>query len=243
LCLKESLGTVCPLVQEEKEYFAFMAPIYMDAPLRKVKCVDWCCPPPSWLERYKLLDTRKINLVLESIHLVANEACQNTPRFKWMETLQDLPPGVSRFVWCLMFCKATNGVSDVVVCNHFKLAIQKMGSLSIDQLIAKPVLIAQILRQTSKWAKNTVSTQALFIPLSRLSQTPQCFNAWLQVIILKILTDIQTTRKGVIPLDLKEWIQYHEMGPKTAALLLWSYIGKETTVPVDSHVITCMRAL
>jgi endonuclease III len=42
---------------------------------------------------------------------------------------------------------------------------------------------------------------------------------------------------------LKDWIQYHKIGPKTAALLLWSFAGKETTVPVDSHVFTCMRAL
>jgi hypothetical protein len=156
-CQKETLGTVRPLLPEEEEYFSFMAPIYRGAPLFKAKIVDWSSPPNSWLDRYQLLVPTSSNAIIDTIHLIAREACQDTPRFRWMEALSDLPPGVSRFVWCLMFCKATNGVSDVVVCKHFKLAIEKVGALSMEELIAKPLLIAQILRQTSKWAKNTVS--------------------------------------------------------------------------------------
>jgi hypothetical protein len=55
-----------------------------------------------------------------------------------------------------MFCKAMHGVSDVVVCQHFKIAITKIGTLTMEDFIADPGLIAQILHQTSKWAKNSV---------------------------------------------------------------------------------------
>jgi endonuclease III len=57
------------------------------------------------------------------------------------------------------------------------------------------------------------------------------------------LKDIVANREGVIPTDLAEWMRYHEMGPKTVALLLWSYAGIETTIPVDSHVFRFMRTL
>jgi hypothetical protein len=45
----------------------------------------------------------------------------------------------------------------VVVCEHFKKAIAKRDDLSLEELIKDRKLIAQILRQMSKWAKNTVS--------------------------------------------------------------------------------------
>jgi hypothetical protein len=38
-------------------------------------------------------------------------------------------------------------------------------------------------------------------------------------------------------------MRYHEMGPKTVALLLWAYAGIETTIPIDSHVFLFMRTL
>ena len=59
----------------------------------------------------------------------------------------------------------------------------------------------------------------------------------------KILKDIVENRGGVIPTDLAEWMRYHEMGPKTVALLLWAYAKIETTIPVDSHVFRFMSTL
>jgi hypothetical protein len=153
---KEPLGTIRLLQVKEQEYLSFMSPIYNSMPLLKQNYINWKNPPKSWTSRYQQLKTNAIITVLENIHRIAHLTCSNTPRFKWMETLQSLPPGVSRFVWCLMFCKATNGVSDVVVCQHFKIAITKIGALTMEDLIADPVLIARILRQTSKWAKNSV---------------------------------------------------------------------------------------
>jgi hypothetical protein len=41
-----------------------------------------------------------------------------------------------------MFCKAINGVSDVVVCQHFKIAIKQIGTLIMEDLVADPVIIA-----------------------------------------------------------------------------------------------------
>lgn len=51
------------------------------------------------------------------------------------------------------------------------------------------------------------------------------------------------TRKGCIPIEFDDWTQYHEMGPKTVALLLWAYLEKESTIPVDSHVYLFMKLL
>jgi endonuclease III len=42
--------------------------------------------------------------------------------------------------------------------------------------------------------------------------------------------------KGSIPKDFSTWINFYEIGPKTAALLLWSAFGVRSTLPVDSHV-------
>jgi hypothetical protein len=150
---KEPLGTVRPLKEEEEEYFCFMSPIYKSSPLLKQNRVEWDNPPKSWILRLQKLDRASIVNVIENIHQIAKEVCQNTPRFKWMETFEGLPPGVSRFVWCLMFCKATNGVSDVVVCKHFKLAIEKIGPLTMEELIENPLMIARILRQTKNTEK------------------------------------------------------------------------------------------
>ena len=114
------------------------------------------------------MNSDKILGVIETLHKIAEETCGSSPSFHWMETLDNLPPGPSCFAWCLMFCKATNGVSDVVVCQHFKRAIAKVGTLTLEELMEDPKLIARILRQTSKWAKNTVSecVHSLFLLLN-----------------------------------------------------------------------------
>ena len=52
-----------------------------------------------------------------------------------------------------------------------------------------------------------------------------------------------TNSKGAIPIEFDDWTRYHEMGPKTVALLLWTFLGKETTIPVNSHVFLFMRSL
>jgi hypothetical protein len=153
---KEPLGTIRSLQFEEEQYFAFMYPIYQSLPLFKINLVDWQNAPHNWVLREKMLVSHLILGVIETLHKIAEETCGSFPRFHWMETLDNLPPGPSRFAWCLMFCKATNGVLDVVVCQHFKRAIAKQGALTLEELVADPQLIARILRQTSKWAKNTI---------------------------------------------------------------------------------------
>ena len=149
----------------EERYFEFMCPIYESLPLFKRNYVDWKTAPASWELRAGMLGSSLILEVIETLHRIAEETCGSSPRFHWMETLESLSPGPSRFVWCLMFCKATNGVSDVVVCQHFKRAIAKQGDLSMEELVKDPKLIDRILRQTSKWAKNTVSDFLYTLPL------------------------------------------------------------------------------
>ena len=135
-----------------------MKHIYQSRPLFKSNYVDWNHALASWKVRQKEINSTKILEDISILHKIAEEVCTNLPRFHWLEALEALPQGESRFVWCLMFCKATNGVSDVVVCRHFQKAIAKQGQLTMKYLVKNPEVIAEILRQTSKWAKNTVST-------------------------------------------------------------------------------------
>jgi endonuclease III len=63
------------------------------------------------------------------------------------------------------------------------------------------------------------------------------------VIVHKNLQDIVENCGGKIPTGLAEWTCYHEMDPKTVALLLWAFAGIETTIPVDSHVFLFIHTL
>jgi endonuclease III len=54
--------------------------------------------------------------------------------------------------------------------------------------------------------------------------------------LVNILRHIDEELKGNIPLDFNTWLDFYEIGPKTASLLFHAAFGKFSTLPTDSHV-------
>jgi endonuclease III len=54
--------------------------------------------------------------------------------------------------------------------------------------------------------------------------------------VVNILRHIVLACGRKIPHDFLTWINFYEIGPKTASLLLWSAFHIRSTLPVDSHV-------
>ena len=67
----------------------------------------------------------------------------------------------------------------------------------------------QLLRQTSKWVKNGVA-------------------------VVWIIKYILEERQGDFNLNFAQFINFHEMGPKTTSLLMYSVFGKISTVPAPN---------
>jgi hypothetical protein len=149
-----------------------------------------------------------------------------------MDVLDPFPIGSQqRFLWALLFLKSTNGVADKVSCGHFCNVIKHHPVLTME-IHKNPLKIASILRQTSKWVKNTVSYMnkcRTTIPNHHLT-FPKKF------VIVHILSHISEDLNGSIPQDFDSWLNFHEIGPKTASLLFHAAFGKQSTLPTDSHV-------
>ena len=43
--------------------------------------------------------------------------------------------------------------------------------------------------------------------------------------------------KGVVPRDFNTWVNFYEIGPKSASLILFAAFGLKVAVPVDVHVL------
>jgi hypothetical protein len=161
----EPLGTLRDLVDVEKAYFNVRLKRYaQQKALRDAKKNKnvWVDPPHSFFMQYHKFQLRHkpppIEL-LERLHLFTQKYLGDQPRMQWQSFLSDIPGSIeSRFCWCLLFMKPTNGVSDKVSVGHFSALIckSKAGPLCLQDLTNK-YLVASILRQTSKWVMNTVS--------------------------------------------------------------------------------------
>jgi endonuclease III len=92
----------------------------------------------------------------------------------------------------------------------------KIPPYSLD-MHKNPLAIAAILRQTSKWVKNTF-------------------------VLINIFRHIEEEWNGVPSQNFDDWINFYEIGPKTAALLFHSIFDTPVTVPVDSHVWHAFKA-
>jgi endonuclease III len=73
-----------------------------------------------------------------------------------------------------------------------------------------------MLRQTSKWVKNTF-------------------------VLTNIFQHIEQEWNGIPSQDFSEWLMFHEIGPKTGSLIFHAAFGKMMTLPVDSHVWHAFR--
>jgi endonuclease III len=57
------------------------------------------------------------------------------------------------------------------------------------------------------------------------------------------LKHIHEVLKGQVPHEFDRWLRYHEIGPKTASLLLHAAFGTASALPTDSHVWYAFRRL
>ena len=128
----------------------------------------------------------------------------------------------ARAVWALLFLKSTNAVGDTVSCNHFApLILQNQRGpnpiVSWEDVTSKHLeRVAAIYRQTSKWCKNAYA-------------------------VCKIADEIVTRAPAARPKTTEDWLAFHEIGPKTAALLQWSLEGTADVIPIDVHVWKAFR--
>ena len=88
----------------------------------------------------------------------------------------------------------------------------KWGKLTMKDLIKDKTVIARLIRQASKWIKNTVA-------------------------IRRILQNIVEQEQGCFRKPFDYFLDFYKMGPKTVALLFYAAFGELTVVPVVSHVM------
>ena len=211
----ETPGTIRPLLPPEKDYFDFVKKYYEHLPTVRVSPHNFNKPPPSWIKRYSEFHppVSYINLLASLAQFVKDcKACSASERNNWHDVLSPFPIGsLSRVLWSIAFLKSTNGVADKVSCGHFRTIIKKSHQLSIE-IYNDPYAIASILRQTSKWVKNTF-------------------------VIMNIYRHIHLIWNNVPSQNFSEWLEFYEIGPKTASLIFHAAFGKLTTLPVDSHVM------
>ena len=163
----EALGTRRDLAPVELEYFDFRIQRYThQSVLRDQKYNVWDQAPHSFhlqYQNWKVWYKPPRTELLEKLHQFTSTYLGDQPRMQWQEFLGDIEGGKeSKFCWCLLFMKSTNGVSDKVSVGHFAALIRKAkaGPLSLKQL-TNDHFVAAILRQTSKWVMNTVSRASL----------------------------------------------------------------------------------
>ena len=64
-----------------------------------------------------------------------------------------------------------------------------------------------------------------------------------QVVICRILEYIQKENNGVFPTDLKFWVNFFEIGTKSASLLIYAATGVQVGLVCDFHVVGALTAL
>jgi endonuclease III len=217
----EKIGTIRDLYLEEITYFQFAKKYYENIPTKRKGLHNFHNPPQPWLKRYNLLQKPpkphyKVLIDAMLTFVKTSKECSNAERSNWNDVLGSLPMGsLDRVLWSVAFLKSTNGVADKVSCAHFRELIKKSQPIRLD-LYKRPLAIAAMLRQTSKWVKNTF-------------------------VLTNIFQHIEQEWNGIPSQDFSEWLMFHEIGPKTGSLIFHAAFGKMMTLPVDSHVWHAFR--
>jgi endonuclease III len=217
---KEVVGTIRNLLPEELQYFEFAQRYYKYLPAICARDHYFIKPPTPWIKRKEALIPPQ-NFILQMdalIHLSTIDCkdCISAEQNRWEDVLQPFSiASLQHLIWAITFLKSTNGMADKVSCGHFCAVIKKFPKLSLD-VYKEPHTIAAILRQTSKWVKNTF-------------------------VLINIFTHIEEEWNGVLSQEFKDWIIFYEIGTKTAALLFHAAFNKSSTLPVDSHVWHAFR--
>lgn len=209
---KERIGTIRPLCPEEIRYFDFFSLRYKDLPTIREEKHKLLNPPKSWIQRRSdLTIPTNYNNVIDKMAIFSRSECPNAQRNNWDKVLSPLKVGsLERLLWATAFLKSTNGVADKVSCSHFLALINRSAIFPLE-IYKEPFLIAAMIRQTSKWVKNTF-------------------------VLANIFRHIDQAWKGSPSQLFDDWISFHEMGPKTAALIFHAAFDKAVALPVDSHV-------
>jgi endonuclease III len=215
---KEKTGTLRPLYLEEIEYFEFAKKYYQHLPPLREGKHPYISPPAKWKTR--LLDLvvptyqNEIDALVEFVS--SSKICSKSERSNWNDVLAPLHHGsLERVLWSIAFLKSTNGVADKVSCGHFRELIRQNPHLPI-RIHEDLHAIAAMLRQTSKWVKNTF-------------------------VIANIFRYIEHKWNCVPSEDFCKWLEFYEIGPKTGALIFHAAFGRMETLPVDSHVWFAFR--
>jgi endonuclease III len=213
----EVTGTIRPLHSQEIEYFNFHRSYYEKLPVIRQKTHCFTDPPLSWKKRYSSCPIPlNFQYVMDFIIEFSKKHCPNSERNNWGKVLHKIPLGsLQRLLWGIAFLKSTNGVADTVSCGHFRKLIEQSPDISLE-LCEHPLQVASMIRQTSKWVKNTF-------------------------VIINIFRYIKENWYGIPCDDFHRWINFYEIGPKTASLLLHAVWDKSSTLPVDSHVWDAFR--
>ena len=147
------------------------------------------------------------------------------PRMDWISVLDPLVYGSEeRNIMALLYIKCTNGVSDASVVEYFReLIMMKKKQYPNSPMVTLDICdhleeLAAVLWPTSKGTKNTVA----------------CAN---------ILRYIRDECGGVFPEDMTTWVKFHEIGPKSAALIIYCIIKESVDCPVDRWVFKYCKKL
>lgn len=219
---KEKIGTVRPLLPEEIRYFDFAQKFYKEIPPTRKKKHNFSNPPLPWQKRKnaftaptEALFISQMDALFQFATVDCRESAQSE-RNRWEDVLGPFEIGsLDRVLWAVAFLKSTNGVADKVSCGHFRKLITKCPTLSLE-IHKDPYALASLIRQTSKWVKNTF-------------------------VLINIFKHIKYEWSGVPSQDFHDWLNFYEIGPKTASLLLHSAFNKAAALPVDSHVWFAFR--
>jgi endonuclease III len=214
---KDPIGTFRPLTDPEKSYFDFAKQYYQHIPTRRTSEHSFFSPPAPWKKRLQLLTPPDQFITqMDALIQFSNKFCHDSERNNWNDVLAQLQKGtIEHLIWAVAFLKSTNGVADTVSCGHFAKVIAKVPNLTL-QVYKDPYLIAAIIRQTSKWVKNTF-------------------------VLVNIFRYIDEVWNGTPSDDFREWLMFFEIGPKTASLIFTSVFDQTVALPVDSHVWHAFR--
>jgi endonuclease III len=211
---KERIGTLRPLLEPEIKYYEFAQTYYMTLPTLREHTHKFSNPPMTWKARLSaFIPPENFSFLMDHLIQFASLRCSKSERNNWNKVLPEdiLPYGtLNRVLWSIMFLKSTNGVADKVSCGHFLKLIQKQTTLSIDSYL-DPHSIAAMIRQTSKWVKNTF-------------------------VLVHIFRHIKEEWNCKPSHNFHDWINFYEIGPKTASLFFHAAFNELVTLPVDSHV-------
>ena len=236
--VKEPVGTIRSFTEIEMMFWTLQSKTYRHFPTLKDRPNNWMVNPPlKWDERLLHLKKTKrqiVRKVCDAAIVLSKSIALSMERSNWIAALNELPGTQANgsinmnqlepewaehvYIVVVMFCKSTNGTSDKIILNHWQRAIPKLPKLSLKLVTEQPEIMAQILRQTSCWVKNSVCLR-------------------------KVFSHIRTDESVGLPTGFDYWIRFREFQSKTISLIQYCLGVRPISVPVDRHVMDFFSVL